>query len=110
MRSLSSRHRDQALKGIDAKRIYEDLQSEVAFEGSYASVHRFVKVVHSVSLKRVWWMEVKLGEEVQIDYGTMVLLKARMIATSGANCFGLLCRFRARVISRRCFASIGRAL
>ncbi|QXD32469.1 hypothetical protein [Candidatus Pelagisphaera phototrophica] len=34
-------------------------------------------------------MEAKLGEKVQIDYGTMVLSKARMIATGGANPFGL---------------------
>jgi transposase len=59
--------------GLDAKRIYEDLQSEAAFEGSYASVQRFVKALRSVNPKRVWRMEVEPGEEAQIDYGTMML-------------------------------------
>ena len=61
--------------GLDAKRIYEDLQSEAAFDGSYASVQRFVKALRSVNPKRVWRMEVEPGEEAQIDYGTMMLVQ-----------------------------------
>jgi transposase len=61
--------------GLDAKRIYEDLKSEAAFEGSYASVQRFVKALRSANPKRVWRMEVEPGEEAQIDYGTMMLIE-----------------------------------
>ena len=61
--------------GLDAKRIYEDLRSEVAFEGSYASVQRFVKALRNANPKRVWRMEVEPGEEAQIDYGTMMLIE-----------------------------------
>lgn len=61
--------------GLDAKRIFEDLLSEVAFEGSYASVQRFVKAAKSATPKRVWRMEVEPGEEAQIDYGTMMLIE-----------------------------------
>lgn len=61
--------------GLDAKRIREDLMSEEAFEGSYASVQRFVKSLRGASPRRVWRMEVEPGEEAQIDYGTMALIE-----------------------------------
>ena len=38
--------------GLDAKRIFEDLLGEAAFEGSYASVQRFVKTLRAASPKR----------------------------------------------------------
>jgi transposase len=62
-------------RGLDVKCIREDLQSEAAFEGLYASVQRFVKALRSVNPKRVWRVEVEPGEEAQIDYGTMMLIK-----------------------------------
>lgn len=61
--------------GLDAKRIFEDLRIEAAFEGSYASVQRWVKALRSSNPKRVWRMEVEPGEEAQIDYGTMMLVE-----------------------------------
>jgi len=61
--------------GLDAKRIREDLIAEEGFEGSYASVQRFVKALRSASPSRVWRMEVEPGEEAQIDYATMSLIE-----------------------------------
>lgn len=61
--------------GLDAKRIHEDLQAEHAFDGSYNSVQRFVKSRKQSEPKRVWRMEVEPGEEMQIDYGTMMLIE-----------------------------------
>lgn len=60
--------------GLDAKRIHEDLRAEHAFEGSYNSVQRFVKSLKLTEPQRVWRMEVEPGEEMQIDYGTMMLV------------------------------------
>ena len=60
--------------GLDARRIHDELLQE-GFSGSYASVQRFVKGLKQVRPKRVWRMEVEPGEEAQIDYGTMRLIK-----------------------------------
>jgi len=61
--------------GLDAKRIHQDLRADHAFEGSYGSVQRFVKSLKQSVPKRVWRMEVEPGEEMQIDYGTMMLIE-----------------------------------
>ena len=61
--------------GLDAKRIHQDLRAESAFDGSHASVQRFVKEFRTAEPQRVWRMEVEPGEEAQIDYGTMMLLE-----------------------------------
>ena len=61
--------------GLDAKRIHEDLRAGHAFDGSYPSVQRFVKALRETAPKRVWRMEVEPGEELQIDYGTMMLVE-----------------------------------
>ncbi|CAN0428631.1 unnamed protein product [Discosporangium mesarthrocarpum] len=61
--------------GLDAKRIRQDLLADHAFEGSYNSVQRFVRDLKQTAPKRVWRMEVEPGEEMQIDYGTMMLIE-----------------------------------
>jgi transposase len=55
--------------GLTAQRIYQDLRSETAFNGSYQSVKRFVRQLRQEHPQRVWRIEVQPGEEVQIDFG-----------------------------------------
>ena len=56
--------------GLSAQRIYQDLQTEVQFAGSYQSVKRFVRHLRHAQPERVWRLEVQPGEEVQVDFGT----------------------------------------
>jgi len=56
--------------GLSAQRIYQDLLTEVGFNGSYQSVKRFVRQVRHQQPDRVWRIEVQPGEEVQVDFGT----------------------------------------
>ncbi len=48
--------------GLRAKRIYQDLVSQVRFSGSYQSVKRFVRGLKSAAPQRVWRVEVQPGE------------------------------------------------
>jgi len=54
---------------LSAQRIYQDLQVEVCFRGSYQAVKRFVRRLRRAQPERVWRVEVAPGEEVQIDFG-----------------------------------------
>lgn len=63
--------------GLSAKRIYQDLQGEVAFSGSYQSVKRFVRQQRRAQPQRVWRVEVQPGEEAQVDFGTGAWVIAR---------------------------------
>jgi transposase len=56
--------------GLSAQRIYQDLQEEVGFVGSYETVKRFVGRLKKLDPQRVWRMEVQPAEEVQVDFGT----------------------------------------
>jgi transposase len=56
--------------GLSAQRIYQDLQAEVAFPGSYQSVKRFVRQLRQAEPERVWRIEVEPGEELQVDFCT----------------------------------------
>jgi transposase len=81
--SLCEPHRQRIeakLEGrLSAQRIYQDLQGEVQFNGSYQSVKRFVRQLRREQPERVWRIEVQPGEEVQIDFG----LGAPVVATDG---------------------------
>ncbi len=55
--------------GLSAKRIHQDLQSEIGFSGSYQSVKRYVRHLRRVQPERVWRIEVQPGEEAQVDFG-----------------------------------------
>ena len=58
------------LCGLSAQRIFQDLQFDQAFEGSYESVKRYVRKLsesEDVPFRR---MEVLAGAECQVDYGT----------------------------------------
>ena len=55
--------------GLSAQRIYQDLQEEVGFVGSYEAVKRFVRRLKQVEPQRVWRIEVHPAEEAQVDFG-----------------------------------------
>jgi len=60
----------KAEQGLSAQRIYQDLQIEVQFGGSYQSVKRFVRRWRQTDPARVWRIEVGPAEEAQVDFGT----------------------------------------
>jgi hypothetical protein len=49
------------------------LVDEHDFKHSYQSVKRFVRKLKKADPERVWRMECEPGEEVQVDYGTMMV-------------------------------------
>ena len=60
--------------GLTAQRIFQDLQIEVAFTGSYESVKRYVGKLRQTQPELICRIEVQPGEEVQVDFGTGPLL------------------------------------
>ncbi len=52
-----------------AQRIYQDLVQEKGFADSYESVKRFVRKVRASHPERVWHLEGRPGEELQLDFG-----------------------------------------
>jgi len=61
--------------GLSAQRIYQDLVTEAAFDGSYQSVKRFVRKLRRDSDLPFRRLEVLPGEEAQIDFGQGALVK-----------------------------------
>ncbi|MHC4229797.1 MAG: IS21 family transposase [Planctomycetota bacterium] len=57
-------------EGLSAQRIYQDLQAEHGFTGSYQSVKRYVHKLRQADPKLVYRIEVAPAEEVQVDFGT----------------------------------------
>jgi predicted transcriptional regulator len=55
--------------GLSAQRIYQDLVEQNVFSDSYQSVQRFVRKLKGAQPQRVWRMEARPGEEVQVDFG-----------------------------------------
>src|ERR1700759_2329777 len=55
--------------GLSARRIYQDLVEQNDFRNSYQSVQRFVRKLRATQPQRVWRMEARAGEEVQVDFG-----------------------------------------
>jgi transposase len=62
--------RDRMKLGLSAQRIFQDLQMERAFEGSYESVKRYVRKLAECEEVPFRRMEVLPGTECQVDYGT----------------------------------------
>jgi transposase len=61
----------EALKsGLSAQRIFQDLQFDKAFDGSYESVKRYVRKLGESDEVPFRRMEVQPGTECQVDYGT----------------------------------------
>jgi transposase len=72
-RSLCTSYRvfieTRAAQGLSAQRIWQDLVSACAFEGSYESVKRFVRQVEGEQELPFRRMECGPGEEAQVDFG-----------------------------------------
>jgi transposase len=60
--------------GLSAQRIFQDLQTEVAFAGSYQSVKRYVGKLRQADPQAVCRLEVQPAEEVQVDFGAGPML------------------------------------
>lgn len=56
--------------GLSAQRIYQDLVEEKGFVDSYESVKRFVRKLRASHPERVWRLECRPGEELQLDFGS----------------------------------------
>jgi transposase len=56
--------------GLSAKRIHQDLVADHGFDGKYWSVNRFVKSLGTQQEVPFRRMEVRPGEELQVDFGT----------------------------------------
>ena len=57
-------------QGLSRQRIWQDLKTEHAFEGSYDSVKRFARRLQTDGALPFRRMECAAGEEAQIDFGT----------------------------------------
>jgi transposase len=57
-------------QGLHARRIFQDLQSEHDFRGSYWSVRRFVRKLRTERPTAFRRIEVEPGWEAQVDFGT----------------------------------------
>jgi len=62
--------KDKLDKGLSAQRIWQDLQSEVGFIGSYSAVKRFVRRLGAATPLPFRRMECEAGEEAQVDFGS----------------------------------------
>jgi transposase len=56
--------------GLSAQRIFQDLQSDTAFTGSYSSVKRYVRRLGASTPLPFRRMECAPGDEAQVDFGT----------------------------------------
>jgi transposase len=57
-------------EGLSAQRVFQDLQTEHAYQGSYYSVRRFVKKLRTEKPQAFRRIEVEPGYEAQVDFGT----------------------------------------
>ena len=62
-------------EGLTAQRIWQELRDGHGFAGSYEAVKRFVNRLKAREPQRVWRVEVRPGEEIQVDFmmGPMVM-------------------------------------
>lgn len=72
-KSLCTHHeavlRAKVQTGLTAQRIFQDLQTEVGFTGSYQSVKRYVGKLRQAEPDLVCRLEVQPAEEMQVDFG-----------------------------------------
>ena len=72
--SLAEPHREFIIKcldrGLSGQRIWQDLKTEHAFEGSYDSIKRFARRLKTHGPLPFRRMECAPGEQAQIDFGT----------------------------------------
>ncbi len=58
------------IAGLSAQRVFQDLQTEHAYQGSYYSVRRFVKKLRTEKPEAFRRLDVEPGFEAQVDFGT----------------------------------------
>jgi transposase len=58
------------LKGLDARRIFQDLRGEHGYAGAYDAVKRFVRRLRAAEPTVYARLEVAPGEEAQVDFGS----------------------------------------
>lgn len=85
--------------GLHARRIHQDLKAEHGFEGAYDSVQRFIKELRASEPERVWRMECEPGQEAQVDFGVMHLLKTDSGKLRRVNLFRIMLSH-----SRKCYS------
>lgn len=78
-RSRCERYRAEILvkleAGLSAQRIYQDIRSELGYDGGYESVKRYVAALKAREPRRVWRMECEPGEEMQVDFGLGAMIE-----------------------------------
>ncbi|MFV1968452.1 MAG: IS21 family transposase [Pirellulaceae bacterium] len=57
-------------RGLSCQRIWQDIKTEHAFEGSYDSIKRFARRLRTGGALPFRRMECAAGEEAQVDFGT----------------------------------------
>jgi transposase len=62
--------RSKCDQGLSARRIFQDLTSEHAFQGSYYTVRRFIRRLGPVQELPFRRLECEPGDEAQVDFGT----------------------------------------
>ncbi|SHK19550.1 hypothetical protein [Paramaledivibacter caminithermalis] len=65
----------QASKQLSAKRIFQDLQIEYGYEGSYDTVKKYVAKIKKNPPKAYMVLTYLLGEEAQVDFGYIGTIK-----------------------------------
>jgi transposase len=70
-RAAKHRERIEALRrdGVEVRAIYQRLQTECQYGGSYAGLHRYVRFLEGVKPEGFIRIEVKPGDEAQVDFG-----------------------------------------
>jgi transposase len=62
-------------KDLSAMRIFQDLQRDVGFEGCYSTVRDYVRKIRTGNQKAYMVIETLPGEESQVDFGYIGMLK-----------------------------------
>ena len=55
--------------GLSTRSIYQDLVEQNDFRDAYQSLQRFIRKVKTAQPRRVWRMEARPGEKVQVNFG-----------------------------------------
>ncbi len=77
--SMLDKHREfieaSICKELSAMRIFQDLQRDVGFDGSYSTVRDYIRKINTSSQKAYMVIETLPGEESQVDFGYIGMLK-----------------------------------
>jgi len=85
--------------GLSLQRIYQDLQSEHGFQGSYDSVKRLVRRLGRTTPLPFRRMECPPGQEVQVDFGQGAPIKQANGKTKRPHVFRMVLSFSRKAYS-----------